>query len=52
VEGRVPELNFTGSYQISGKLLGHSIEGLGPLHAGYRKFSGLCFVLWLFSLVL
>jgi hypothetical protein len=35
----VPELNLTGNYQMSGKLLGHYIEGQGSFHLHYGKFS-------------
>ena len=48
VEGRVPELNFTGEYKLAGKLVGHQIHGHGPFHIPYRKFSCGFLVLWLF----
>jgi len=48
VEGRVPELNFTGSYHVNGKVLGHHLDGQGPFYFNFGKFSGLCLVLWLF----
>ena len=46
----MPELNFSGSYQISGKSFGHYVEGQGSFHVQYGKLRGVCLVLWLFHL--
>ena len=36
VEGRVPELNFTGSYKLNEKIVEHRVQGNGPFHLSYR----------------
>ena len=41
VEGRLPALNFTGDYEVSGKLVKHQISGQGHMDVSYRKFSCL-----------